>query len=134
MLKTAYITGASAGLGAEFARQLAARGYNLVLVARRLERLETLAAELRQKHNVQAEALAADLANGADVARLAERLAADKDLALLVNNAGFGLGGPFVDSDVERQLEMLEVHVSATMRLTRAALPGMLARRSGNII
>jgi hypothetical protein len=134
MPPTAYITGASAGLGAEFARQLATRGYNLVLVARRLERLQTLAAELRQKHTIHAEAFAADLANAADVARLAERLAADEDLALLVNNAGFGLTGPFSDSDVERQLAMLQVHVSAAMRLTRAALPGMVARRAGNII
>jgi len=134
MQKTAYITGASSGLGAEFARQLAAQGYNLILVARRLERLETLAAELRQKYHIHAEALAADLANPADVARLAERLAHDENLALLVNNAGFGLNGPFAQAEIERQLEMLDVHVSAAMRLTRAALPGMIARRAGNII
>lgn len=134
MPHTAYITGASAGLGAEFARQLAARGYHLVLVARRLERLETLAAELAQKHNIRAEAFAADLANADDVARLAERLARDEDLALLVNNAGFGLGGPFAEAEIERQAEMLQVHVSAAMRLIRAALPGMIARRAGNII
>lgn len=134
MQKTAYITGASSGLGAEFARQLAAQGYNLVLVARRLERLEALAVELHQKHNIHAEAWAADLANPEDVARLAERLAHDEDLALLVNNAGFGLSGPLAEAEIGRQLEMLEVHVAATLQLTRAALAGMVARRAGNII
>jgi hypothetical protein len=128
------ITGASSGLGAEFARQLAAQGYALILVARRTERLEALADELRQKHGVTVEPLTADLANPADVQRLEERLTDESSLSLLVNNAGFGTTGKFASAEVNKQLEMIQVHVLAAVRLTRAALPGMIARRRGAVI
>lgn len=131
---TALVTGASSGIGAEFARQLAAQGYDLLLVARREERLSALAAELRARHGIQAEALAADLSADADIARVEQRIAAHGQITLLVNNAGFNVPGPFTKIPFERALEMIQVHVVATMRLTRAALPGMVARGGGAII
>ena len=131
---TAVITGASSGIGAAFARRLAARGYRLVLVARREERLRALADELRRRHGVGVEVLVADLARPEGIARVEARLAADGAVDLLVNNAGFGTVGPFAESDLERQLAMIAVHVTATARLTRAVLPGMLARGRGAVI
>ena len=127
-LGTALVTGATAGIGAAFARQLAARGYDLVLVARDLARLEALAAELRGRHAVRAEALAADLSGDEGVERVVGRIAALPSLALLVNNAGFGTAGALATAPVEVQERMLRLHVLAPMRLTRAALPGLLAR------
>jgi short-subunit dehydrogenase len=125
---TALVTGATAGIGAAFARRLAARGYDLVLVARDQARLEALAAELRARHAVRAEALAADLSGDAGVERVVGRIAALPALALLVNNAGFGTAGALATAPAEEQERMLRLHVLAPMRLTRAALPGMLAR------
>ena len=129
----ALITGASAGLGATFARQLAAEGHDLILVARRREALEKLAAELRAKHGISAEVLMADLTHDDDVSRVCERLAAG-EIDLLVNNAGFGSRGFFFEADPEQQDAMHRLHVIATERLTRAALPGMVERRRGGII
>lgn len=130
----ALITGASSGLGAEFARQLAAQGYGLILVARRAERLEALAEELRARHTVSVEPFPADLADAGDVQRVEQRLANDNRLTLLVNNAGFGTRGNFAEVDFDRQLEMIQVHVLAAVRLTRAALPGLIARKRGAIL
>jgi uncharacterized protein len=132
--KVALVTGASSGIGAEFARQLAALGYDVVLVARRQELLEKLAEELHQRHRISAEACIADLANPLDVDRLVRRVEQLDGLDLLVNNAGFGTVGKFSEIDVKPQLDMIAVHVVAPVRLTRAALPGMLARRRGAII
>ncbi len=131
---TALITGASSGIGAEFARQLAAQGYDLLLVARREDRLHALAVELQAQHGIQAETLAADLSADADITRVEQRIAAHGNITLLVNNAGFNVPGPLTKIPFERALEMVQLHVVATMRLTRAALPGMTARRSGAII
>ena len=128
------ITGASAGIGEEFARQLAAAGFDLTLVARRAERLQALADELSTAHGIRAEAWPADLADETDVAALANRLAATGDLVLLVNNAGFGTRGEFVEVALERTLDMIRVHVLATVTLCRAAAPGMAARGGGAII
>ena len=128
------ITGASAGIGEEFARQLAAAGFDLTLVARRVERLQALADELSTAHGIRAEAWPADLADETDVAALANRLAATGDLVLLVNNAGFGTRGEFVEVALERTLDMIRVHVLATVTLCRAAAPGMAARGGGAII
>jgi uncharacterized protein len=130
----ALITGASSGIGATFARVLAEQGYSVVLVARRTDRLEELAAELRATHNVSAETIAADLTKDADVDRVAQRLADSGNLALLVNNAGFGTKGFFFETDAAQQDAMHRLHVLATERLTRAALPGMIARSRGGII
>ena len=129
----ALITGASSGIGAEFARQLASVGFNLVLTARREEKLAALAAELQPAHNITAEVIAADLAQSEDVERLEARLA-ELNLAVLVNNAGFGTTSGFMKSNLEQQMAMLNVHMMAVMRLCRAALPGMVARGGGVII
>jgi short-subunit dehydrogenase len=130
----AVITGASAGIGEAFARQLAAAGFDLTLVARREDRLRTLAAELSAAYGIRAEAWPADLANAADVTALGQALAAADDLVLLVNNAGFGTRGEFIDVPLERTMAMIAVHVLATVALCRAAAPGMIARGEGAII
>lgn len=132
--KTALITGASAGLGAEFARQLAAAGTDLVLVARRMDRLETLARDLRSKHGIAVEAVPADLATEEGLAAVENRIAAIPTLDLLVNNAGFGGKGGFVRGEASDHMTMVRVHVGAVVRLTKAALPGMLARGYGAVI
>jgi short-subunit dehydrogenase len=125
----ALITGASAGIGATFARRLAREGYGLVLVARRQDRLEALAKELGG-----AETIAADLMNDGDLGRVEQRLAADPPIDLLVNNAGFGSKGLFFRIPVDSQDEMHRLHVMATLRLTHAALPGMVKRGKGAVI
>jgi uncharacterized protein len=129
----ALVTGASAGIGAAFARALAARGHDLVLVARRRDRLEALAKEARERHGVAATVEPADLAEEADLARLADGVAADPP-DVLVNNAGFGTLGAFAELDPERELEEIRLNVVALVRLTRAALPGMLARGRGAVV
>ena len=131
---TALVTGASDGIGRAYCRQLASRGYDLILVARDAARLQALAAELAAAHGVGAEALPADLALDEDVGRVVARIQATPALALLVNNAGFGTEGTLLTSDAAVQERMLRVHVLAPMRLTRAALPTMVQRRSGAIV
>lgn len=130
----ALITGASAGLGAEFARQLARRRADLILVARSEEALSTLAAELRREYGVAVEVLPADLATDEGVERVAQRLrVADDPVDLLVNNAGFGLPLHFADNDVDDEVRHLRVHVEASMRLMHAALQTMRGR-GGRIV
>ncbi len=130
----AAITGASAGIGATFARTLAARGHDLILIARRPDRLEALAAELAQQNGAKSEIIAADLTAAADLERVAERLAAVPELAILVNNAGFGVPGRFATAEYAGQEGMHRLHVMATLRLTHAVLGGMVARRAGAVI
>ena len=129
MKPVALVTGASAGIGAVFARRLAKTGYGLILVARRRDRLEALARELGD-----AEVIEADLTRDDDLRRVAERIAAEPNLELLVNNAGFGILGRFCEVPVEGQEQMHRLHVMATLRLTHAALGGMVARKKGAII
>ncbi len=131
---TALITGASSGIGAAFARKLAALGYDLVLVARRGDRLEALAAELEAAYGIRAETLVADLTDEGDVERVAGAIAAIPNLELLVNNAGMGAEGRFYQADIGPQLDMIRLHVLASVRLSRAALPGMVERGRGGII
>jgi hypothetical protein len=131
--KRALVTGASAGIGEAFARALAARHHDLVLVARRRERLEVLAKELAERHRVATSVEAADLTEAGDLERLAVAVAADAP-DLLVNNAGFGTMGAFAELAPERELEEIRLNVIALVRLTRAALPGMLARGRGGIV
>lgn len=133
-LGTALITGASSGIGAAYARQLASRGYDLILVARREGRLTALAAELQQRHPIDVEILVADLSNPADLGRVEARIAKLEALHMLINSAGFSVGGKFVEFDLSRQLAMIQLHVVANVRLSRAVLPGMIARGSGVII
>jgi len=133
--RTALITGASAGMGAEYARQLAAAGTNLILVARRLDRLEELARRLREKHALAIECLQADLAAPEGIERVEHRIADTETLDLLINNAGFGGGkGSFVEREAGHHLGMVQVHIATTVRLCRAALPGMIARGRGGVI
>ncbi|WP_419807974.1 SDR family NAD(P)-dependent oxidoreductase [Sphingomonas sp.] len=129
------ITGASAGLGEHFARAVAAEGKDLILTARRADRLETLAADLRGKHGVQVHLFPADLADPAAPARLiADITAAGLTIDDLVNNAGYGLRGDFADLDADAQLGIVDVNCRALVALSRAVLPGMIARRSGGIL
>jgi short-subunit dehydrogenase len=130
---TALITGATAGIGAEFARQLAARGHDLVLVARDTARLETLASELRS--TVAVEVLSADLAVADGLARVVDRVAdAARPIEVVVNNAGFGLHTDFDLSPVDDEVRLLEVLVTAPLRLSHAALGAMIPRGHGTII
>jgi short-subunit dehydrogenase len=129
MAETALITGASAGIGGEFARQLAGRGYDLILVARRKDRLEQLAEQL----SVTTHVIECDLASeAAKLPGKVEKLGVDVDL--LVNNAGFGLRGRFADLSPERQAEMVRVNCEAVVILISAFLPGMLERHRGGVI
>lgn len=133
-MPTALITGASAGLGEEFARQLAGRGADLVLVARSAAPLERLAAELRDAHGVAVDVLTADLVVADDVQRIVDRIADPKhSIDLLVNNAGFGLPLHFADNDIDDEVRHLRIHVEAPMRLMHAALRSMRGR-GGRII
>ena len=130
----AVVTGATAGIGREFAEQLGARGHDLLLVARDGVRLAETASVVAAAHGVQAEAFPADLSRDEDVTRLSQRLAASPQLTLLVNNAGFGSRGRLADADPVRQEAMARLHVLAPLRLTRAALPVLLAQRRGGVI
>jgi short-subunit dehydrogenase len=133
---TALITGASAGLGREFARQLAGRAAGLVLVARRENRLQELRDELAARHpNLKVQIRRADLSLAEEVSALAEWIESEKiAIDLLINNAGLGDRGPFATSDPERLEDMLEVNVVALTTLTHRLLPPMLARRRGAIL
>ena len=134
MRPLALITGASSGLGSAFARELAIRGYDLILVARRRDRLEAMAAELAGSHAIRAEVLAADLASDEGLGAVEARVGSAGSLDLLVNNAGFGTLGMFHGIEIGGQDQMHRLHVLATMRLSHAALRGMVARRRGGII
>jgi len=128
-----FVTGASSGIGAEVARGLGRRGYPLVLVARREDRLRSLAGELAREHAVQTEVLALDLGESSARARLVERIAQQAP-AGLVNSAGFGTNGLFQSLDLRRETEQVTVNALALMELTHAALPGMIARGSGAVL
>lgn len=134
-MSRAVITGATSGIGRAFAEQLAAAGYDLVLVARTPERLAEVADALRARSRVQVETVVADLSERAGMAEV-EALLADptRPVELLVNNAGFSVHQRFVGGDVDAEQRMLDVLVTAVMRLTHTALPGMVARGSGAVI
>jgi hypothetical protein len=134
-MATALITGASAGLGLEFAKRFAADGHDLVLVARRRDRLEALAGQLQQAHGVKAHVVAADLAVPDGPQKVLEEVRRlEVSIDFLVNNAGFGTSGAFSEIDLKRELEMVQVNIVALLELTRALLPGMVARKSGRIL
>jgi short-subunit dehydrogenase len=129
----ALVTGASSGIGREFARQLAARGLNLLLVARRAERLDELAAELAGRHGIEARPLALDLC-GDDFLAAIRAAVAGLEIGLLVNSAGFALTGPYLDMDPGEMTRMLALNCRAPLALAREFGPAMRARRRGGII
>ncbi len=131
--RRAVVTGASAGIGEAFAERLAADRTDLVLVARRLDRLEQLAERLERQRRVAVEVLAADLTDPEDLASLAGRLA-ERPPDLLVNNAGFGSSGPFARLPVDGELGQIQLNVLALVRLTHAVVPGMVERGRGDVI
>ena len=134
-MTTALVTGATAGIGLEFAKQLAGRGNDLVLIARNGARLDEVASELRGRFKVEVEVMTADLVNPADLSRVEARVAdRERPIDLLVNNAGFGLKQRFLDNPVEAEVQMLDVLVTAVLRLSHAALGAMSERGSGGII
>ncbi len=129
----AVVTGASSGIGEAFARRLAPT-HDLLLVARRRERLEAVASEVAAAHGARAEVLVADLGDEKDVARLAGRLGREPNLELLVNNAGFGLDGLFWEGKLASHEQMHRLHILATLRLCHAALQNFVPRNRGAIV
>jgi hypothetical protein len=132
--KTAVVTGASSGIGAVYAQRLAARGYDLVLVARRADRLATLAEQLTKAHGVDVRVVAADLEKDADVARVEAILASDSSVQMLVNNAGLARLRSLKDTSVADAHSQVALNVTALTRLTQAVLPELVARNEGTII
>lgn len=134
-MSTALVTGPTSGIGRAFADRLATQGQDLVLVSRDAERLKVTAAELSAAHGVGTEVLAADLSTPAGIAMVEERLRdSDRPVDLLVNNAGFALRKPYLANDIADEERLLSVHVLAVLRLTHAALGGMIDRGAGAVI
>jgi short-subunit dehydrogenase len=134
-MSAALITGASAGLGLEFAKLFAADKHDLVLVARRKDRLDALAAELTQAHGIKVEVIAADLMDaGAPQQVLDAVKRSGLEVGFLVNNAGFGNNGPFAQAELAKELGQVAVNIAALVALTRGLLPAMLERKSGRIL
>ncbi|WP_395572067.1 SDR family NAD(P)-dependent oxidoreductase [Streptomyces sp. BK79] len=134
-MTTALITGSTAGIGAAFARRLAADGHDLVLVARDTKRLREQATELHDRHGIEAEVLTADLATDAGIDAVAARLGERRrPVDLLVNNAGFGNKGRFLEVSMADELTMLKVHCEAVLRLTSAATEAMRERGRGGVV
>ncbi|MDR2346686.1 MAG: SDR family NAD(P)-dependent oxidoreductase [Planctomycetaceae bacterium] len=130
----AAITGASGGLGKEFANQLAAKGYDLLLIARRGNLLETIKSEYESKYGINVQTLICDLSKADEVRSLENRLENEETLEFMVNNAGFGREGMFPNVDPDLEEEMIQVHVISLMRLARAALVPMCKRKKGFLI
>ena len=134
-MPTALITGSTSGIGAGFATRYAQLSHDLVLVARSEERLQQQATELRAKWHVNVEVLAADLGTDQGCAAVEARAASERQpIDVLINNAGFGLGVDFMHSSLDDEEQLIRVMIRAPMRVTKAALPGMLARDRGTLI
>ncbi|TIX06687.1 MAG: SDR family NAD(P)-dependent oxidoreductase, partial [Mesorhizobium sp.] len=131
---TAVITGASSGIGAVYADRLAGQGYDLVLVARRADRLQEVADRLAYAYGRKVKTIVADLAGDSDLRRVEQAIAADESVTLLVNNAGMGGLQVIAEADADSAERMIKVNVIALTRLTRAVLPGLLARNRGAIV
>jgi short-subunit dehydrogenase len=132
---TALITGGSGGIGLELAKQFAAHGHDLVLTARSRDTLEAVAGTIEGRHGVKVTVIPDDLTDPDAPQRLFDAIAAENiDIHFLVNNAGFGLGGEFVDTDIKRELEIVQVNIVALMQLTKMYLPAMVKRKSGHIL
>jgi short-subunit dehydrogenase len=133
-LGKAFITGASSGIGLSFAKQLAQQGFNLILLARRKDRLKTIASELESQNSIRCEIIQANLSEIGDIKKTVDYIRQINDLDILVNNAGFATLGYFADVPIEKSLGMLNVHLIATIQFTHAAIKGMLKRKRGAII
>ncbi|MDD5648675.1 MAG: SDR family oxidoreductase [Dehalococcoidia bacterium] len=134
LLKSALITGASSGIGEAYARLLASLGYDLIIIARRKDRLETIAGEIERDCGVSVSVMQCDLCSETDICAVEEKILSTDNLSVLINNAGFGTLGPFVDVDINKTLNMIDVHVTAPTRLVKAALPNMINHREGAIV
>ena len=132
--KSALITGASSGIGAEFARQLAPRAYHLILHGRREDLLKNLCQDLHRQYGVHTEYVLAELSDPAGIRLLEKRIRAAPELEILVNNAGYSTLQRFHEEDLDGQEDLIRVHVIASVRLAHAAIPGMLNRGGGHII
>ena len=131
----ALITGSSSGIGLAYAKLLAREGFDLVLVARDLPRLNKLAKELNKAHKIKVQTIKADLTKPAQLVKVERRLANKVNpIAVLINNAGFGIKQSFIDSDLKREQELLDVLVTAPMRLTHAVLPNMVKQNNGVVV
>ncbi len=133
-LGSALITGASSGIGAEFARQLAEQGFDLILVARRKNKLEKLSQELSAKFSIKAEVLIADLSNLNDTEKVASKILEADNLDILINNAGYGIIIPFIERENKQNIDMINVHYTSPVMLCHAAIQEMTKRRKGVII
>lgn len=132
--KVALVTGASSGIGAVYADRLAARGYDLILVARRADRLEALCAQVSKAHGIKAEAIVADLTQDEDLARIETILSTNADVRVLVNNAGIARLGPVAQRSAGDALSQIALNITAVTRLTQAVVPAFIARKEGVII
>jgi short-subunit dehydrogenase len=132
--KVALVTGASSGIGAVYADRLAARGYDLILVARRADRLEALCAKVSKAHGIKAEPIVADLTKDQDLARIEAILSSNKDLRVLVNNAGLARLAPVAQTSANDALSQIALNITALTRLTQAVVPAFVARNQGVII
>jgi short-subunit dehydrogenase len=132
--KVAVVTGASSGIGAVYADRLAARGYDLVLVARRADRLEALAAKVSAAHGVKVDLIVADLTKEADLARVEKVLATDPAVRILINNAGLARLRPIAESSAEDTSSQIALNITALTRLTQAAVPAFVSRNQGVIV
>jgi short-subunit dehydrogenase len=133
-LGTALVTGASTGIGARYAQRLAERGYDVILVARNRQRLNALASRLTNETGRNFEVVEADLGVPSDLRKVEEILRKDSSITMLVNNAGVGAIKPLVDSDVDEMESMIDINVTALVRLTMAAVPAFLKRGAGTIV
>ncbi|CAL7961015.1 conserved hypothetical protein [Gammaproteobacteria bacterium] len=132
--QVALITGATSGIGAAFARSFASKNYDLIITGRRADKIKILAQELQAKYGINIEVIIIELTNVHDLARLIQKVKAQKNLSILINNAGFGSKNNFHASDIIVWENMLKVHAEAVIQLTHAALPNMLAKNFGTII
>ena len=134
MEAVAVITGGTSGIGAAYAQALAVRGYDLVITGRRAEKLESVASQIKTQTGRRVETVILELGDGSLRAEFCNRLRQRSDVEILVNNAGFGLSAQFDPENAPHQLQMLEVHVRASLELIESVLPQMLGRRHGTII
>ena len=135
MQNWALITGASSGIGRAVAAELARQGYNLYLTARDEQSLQQVAADCQQRYKIESQIHAADLSRPESVDGLIRAVAAQpSEIEILVNNAGFGVGGEFLKTDLARELDLMNVQLAATLKLTKAVLPQMIARKKGRIL